>query len=229
MAIAFVEGKPANNITGVATTAAFTNTFAVGQLVVVYIGYDGGADATTSVTDNATTPNTYNAIPLFGVGNGTTMYEQAYYAVVTTAKASPAVTLNFNSAGTNANIIVEYFNGFVGTPTLDQIHSQINASSTTCTSGASPTTTQPTELVVGMGMHISTTSAFSLGTGYTNLVQSSVANRQVAMESKVVSSTGAQTATFTIAAARVNAGGVATFYDAIPGGTPTNLFFPFMA
>jgi hypothetical protein len=39
MALAFVEGKAVTNATGVATTAAFTNTFAVGQLVVVTINY----------------------------------------------------------------------------------------------------------------------------------------------------------------------------------------------
>jgi hypothetical protein len=226
MALAFVEGKAIDNSTGVATTAAFTNAFAVGQLVVVTIAFDGGANTVTSVTDNASVPNTYNLISGASAGNGSTMYLATYYAIITTAKSSPQVTVNYNSSGTNADVIAQYFNGFTGTPTLDKSQSSVNASSTTCTSGATSATTQATELIVGGGVHISTTSVFSLGTGYTNLTTNNISARAVAMESKVVSSTGAQTATFTIAAARVNTGAVTTFYDNAGGGSPpTNLFF----
>lgn len=221
MAIAFVEGKTIDSTTGSATTAAFTNTFAVKQLVVVTIAFDGGSNTVTSITDNASTSNAYVLISNASVGNGTTMYLATYYAVITTAVASAQVTVNYNSTGTNANVAVQYFNGFTTAPTLDQAHAQTNASSTTTTSGATSATAHAAELVVGMGVHISTTSAFSLGTGYTNLTTGNVAARAVAMESKVVSSRAAQTATFTIAAARVNAGAVATFYDAVPNTTTT--------
>lgn len=226
MALAFVEGQVVDNAVGLATTPAFTNTFAVGQLVVVNICYDGGANATTLVADNATVPNTYTLIGAASVGNGTTMYQAVYSSVIATAKASPTVTVTYNSAATNADVVVQYFNGFVGTATLDQSKSQTNASSTTATSGASSATTQATELVVGVATHISTASAFTLGSGYTNLTTNNIANRAVAMESKVVGSTGAQTATFTIAAARVNTGGVITFYDtggAAPAATISTL------
>jgi hypothetical protein len=226
MALAFVEGQVIDNGTSVATTPAFTNSFAVGQLVVVCIAFDGGANAVTSVVDNAAVSNTYNLISTASVGNGTTMYLATYYSIITTAKASPTVTVNYNSAATNADVCVQYFNGFVGTATLDKSVAQTNASSTTCTSGASAATTQSVELVVGMGVHISTTSAFTLGAGFTNLTTNNIAARAVAMESLVTASTGAQTANFSIAAARVNAGAVVTFYDNVGGGgTPTNLFF----
>jgi len=72
-----------------------------------------------------------------------------------------------------------------------------------------------------MGVHASTTSAFSLGSGYTNLTTNNVSARAVAMESKVVAATGAQTATFSIAAARVNIGGVVTFSDVPRNAAPS--------
>jgi hypothetical protein len=64
-----------------------------------------------------------------------------------------------------------------------------------------------------MGTYTGTATTFTLGSGYTNLTADNVSNEAVAMESKVVSSTGTQTATFTLGAARVNTGGVVTFYD----------------
>lgn len=219
MAIAFIEGQVIDNGTGIATTPAFTNAFAVGQLAVVTIAFDGGANTTTSVTDNATTPNTYTLISGSSVGNGTTMYLATYWAKITTAKASPTVTVNYNSATTNADVCVQYFNGFVGTPTLDQSKSTVNTTSTTVTSGASSATTVAAELVVGAGVYISTATTFTLGAGYTNLTANNIAARAVAMESKVVAATGAQTATFTLGATRVNTGAVSTFYDAVGGGT----------
>lgn len=208
----FVEGKVVTNGTGVATTPAFTNAFVAGQLVVVNIIYDGGVTGlTTSVVDSK--GNTYHQVGSFALADSATIAIDAWYAVITTGGAAPTVTVNFNSAATNVNVVVQYFNGFTGTPTLDKAKSQFNTSSTTVTSGASAATIVATELVVGLAGHAATVSAFSLGSGYTNLTQSSVANMQAAMESKMVYATGAQTATFTIAAARVNMGGVLTFYD----------------
>lgn len=229
MSMAFVEGQVKSSGATPATTPAFTNALAVGQLIVVFCGSDGGATGNiTSVTDSK--GNTYTQVPGFNTANGGgTLDVDCWYAVVTTGHtgAAPTVSVNFNAAATNMNAIVQIFNGFTGTPTLDQSHTSDNTSSTTVTSNASAATVQAVELVVGGGVHASTVSAWTLGTGYTNLTSSDVGARSAAMESKVVSSTGAQTATFTLAAARVNMGGVLTFYDNAGGGggTPTNLFF----
>lgn len=227
MALAFVEGQVIDNGTGVATTPAFTNSFVTGQLVVITACFDGASDTTTSITDNATTHATYikvtNASGLAG-GAGTN-YKAVYYAVWAATKASPTITVNFNSAATNCNVVVQYFNGFTGTPTLDVSATQANLSSTTVTSPTSSATAQATELVIGSGGYTGTVTTFSLGSGYTNLTQSNVANRAGAMESKVVSSTGTQVATFTLAVAKANGASVTSFYDAVAGATPTNLFY----
>jgi hypothetical protein len=215
MSMAFVEGQVIANATGVATTPAFTNTFALGQLVVVTVNFSGGTNPTTSVTDNASTPNTYTLISGASIANGATLYQAVYYAVITTAKASPTVTVNYSSASNNAGVVVQYFNGFVGTPTLDQSGSSANTTSTTVTSGASSGTTQNNELVIGMGVYHAGTTTFTLGAGYTNLTQlnNSTDTVGVAMESNLVATMNAQTATFTLGTTNVNIGGVLTFYD----------------
>lgn len=212
MALAFVEGQSVTDIAGVATTPAFTNSFAVGQLVVVAMTYSGTIDATTSVVDNATPSNTYTKI------DGATLASQGqvmYYSVITTAKASPTVTVNFNSTSTNIGVVVQYFNGFVDTPYIDRAVRKTNSSSTTVTSGTSPVLNKTVELVVGTGHYLAGTTTFTLGAGYTNLTQlnNSTNGVAVAMESLVTSSVDALAATFTLGAANPNSGGLVAFAD----------------
>lgn len=218
MALAFVQGVVKNATATPAAFPAFGTAVAVGDLIVVLAGGDGGVTGTVvSVTDSL--GNTYTQVPSFDFANaGGTLNMDAWYSVVTHAGSSNVVTVAFHDTLENFNGVVQHFNGFTATATLDKRSTSSNASSTTCTSGATATTTNANEIVIGMGIHASTTSAFSLGTGYTNLTQSNVSARATAMESKIVSATGAQTATFSIAAARVNMGGVLTFYDGAGGG-----------
>jgi hypothetical protein len=218
MAIAFLEGQVADTIITPAVTPAFTNAFALGQIVVVGCNMDAALTGlVTSVSDSK--GNTYARVPSFDIaGGGGTLALDCWWAIVTNTGAAPTVTVNFDDSSTNMNIVVQVFSGFVGTATFDKKSTSDNASSTTCTSGATGVTSQNVELVVGLGVHNLATSAFSLGAGFTTLTQSSVADRQGAMQSLVTASAGAQTSNMTIAAARVNIGGVATFYDAVAGG-----------
>lgn len=226
MAMAFVEGQVKNSAASPATTPAFTNAVATGQLVVAYPCFDVGAAAlTTAVTDNK--GNLWVAAPLFYTFSATNnLALDCWYTIITVPATAGTYTasLAFNDTAASTNWVVQYFNGFVGVPTIDQAAKSINASSTTLTSGATGATTAATELVIGGGVHTGTVSAITLGTGYTNLTTSSVANRQSAMESKVVGATGAQTANFTIAAARASIGGVVTFQDLTSGAStfPSN-------
>jgi fibronectin-binding autotransporter adhesin len=214
---AFVEGQSVTNSTNTAVTPPFTNSFAVGQLVVVTAMYSGGANATQSIFDNASPSNQYNFIAGASgqvVSGGA--YIAVYYSIIRTAKTSPTVTIQYNSAATNIAVTAQYFNGFVGTPILDISKLSVNTTSTTVTSGASGSTTQANELVVGMGVYdYGTNTTYSLGSGYSNLTQANDATNSVtaAMESKIVSAIGAQTATFTLATTNVNGGAVVSFYD----------------
>lgn len=220
MALAFVEGQVKDSGTTPATTPAFSATIVAGQLLVAYGGLDGGSTGDmTGVTDSK--GNTWTHVPGMDIANaGGTLSLDAWYCVPVTGGTSFTVSVAFDDVNSNCNAVVQYFNGFTGVPTLDKVQHSSNTSSTTATSGATATLTQSVELVVGGAVHASTTSAYSLGSGFTNLTQSSVSARQSGMESLVSAATTAQTANFTIAAARVNIGGVVTFYDFI--AAPTN-------
>lgn len=226
MAIAFATGVVKNATASPAATTGLSPV--AGNLIVVYMGMDAGSNTITGVSDNK--GNTYVQIPgmsLSGASGGATL--DAWYTVVTIPGASFTINVAFNAATSNMNVIAQLFTGFIGTPTLDKVKSTDNASAvTTMTSGATAATTRAVELVVGGAVHTSTVSAFSLGAGYTNLTQSSIAARQAAMESLVTSATGAQTATFGIAAARTGVAGVATFYDAGAVSTPNSNFLMLM-
>lgn len=215
MAIAFVQGVVKSATASPAAVTGLSPT--TGQLLVAFIGFDA-TNTVTSVTDNKSNTWTHIAgMYLAGDSGGASI--DAYYCIPTTVGASFTVDVAFSAATSNINVVIQSFNGFTGTPTLDQLKSQDNPSPTTSvSSGATPTTTQAVEIVVGGGIHTSTTSAWTLGTGYTNLTSSDVTSRSMAMESKLTSSTGAQTATFTVAASRTSMGGVATFYDNTGGG-----------
>lgn len=194
-----------------------------GDLIVVLAGGDGGITGlATSVTDSK--GNTYTRVPSFDFANaGGTLNMDAFYSVVTTGHTGTGnvITLNFDSVNENCVVVAQHFNGFTGTATFDQKKTQSNTTSTTCTSGNTGTLAQAVSLVVGMGIHDSTVSAFTLGAGYTNLTTVSIAARQAAMESKVTAATTATAATFTIAATRVNMGAALVFYDGAGSVTTT--------
>lgn len=213
--MAFVQGVSSNGSAGTSPQAApaFGTSVAVGDLIVVLAGGDGGqtGDA-TGVTDSL--GNTYTRVPSFDFANtGGTLNMDAWYSVATHAGASNVVSLAFNAANENCVLVVQHFNGFVGTATLDQKHTSSNATGTSSTSGATGTLAHATSLIVGLHIHDSTVSAFTLGTGYTNLTTVSIAARQAGMQSKVVAATTAVTSLMTIAATRINMGGVLVFFD----------------
>lgn len=221
MALAFVEGKVISSGSSPATTPAFTNALVAGQLMVVFIGGDDGTTGNvSSVTDSK--GNTYHQLPSFQfVSVGNNIMLDVWYAVITTGGAAPTVTCTFNDGNTNINVVAQYFNGFTGTPTTDVNAKSTNASSTTAALGTTAATAQAIELVVGGAVHTGATSAYTLGSGFTNLTQSNVANRSIAMQSKVVGSTGTQTGSLTIASARASLGGIVTFYDQATTTTTT--------
>jgi len=203
------------------------------DLIVLFAMGDGGSlaiPAVSNVTD--TLANTFTEVPNFEFANvAGTQNMGVWYAVVTNAGSNDVITVTFNASAENFAGVVQQFTGFTGTATLDKMSTTTTATaSTTCAMGTTGVTTQANEVVIGGCEHASTASAFSLGTGYSNLTQISVAARQSAMQSKIISSTGAQTGKMTIAAARVNIGGIVTFYDNAPppsglySGTPVARF-----
>lgn len=214
MAIAFVGTATASNATGVAVTSAFAATTATGQLIVVSYGDDSATSTTfTSMADNKS--NTYLPIGSFQI-NGMTY--RMFYSVLTAGGTGHTVTANWSTvASSRATLVAQYFNGFTGTPTLDQTAGATGAS-TSANPGTTGATINANELIVIGAVHDAAVSGFSLGTGFTNLGTVSVANAQNGQESNVVSATGTQTGFLTIAASRNWGAQIATFYDSIGGG-----------
>lgn len=213
MAIAYVSGATANDTTTSAVTGSLGTT-ATGQLIVLTISDDSALNSVvTTVTDNK--GNTYARVDITATGDVLTNSSstQMWYAVTTAAGASHTVTVTWSdAAASRLTAAAQYFNGFTGTPTIDKIISA-TGSSTSASPGTSGVTVANDELVVIGAGHDGATSAFSLGTGYTNLTTVTVTNATVGQESKVVSATGTQTGTMTIAATRAWGAILATFRD----------------
>lgn len=221
MALAFVSTGTVSDATGTATTTSLGTT-ATGQLIVVsYADDSAGTTTFTSMTDNATTPNTYTAADSFRL-NAVTY--RLFYAVVTTANAAHTVRVNWSTAAASrGTVVAQYFNGFTGVPTIDQATGGTGTGTSANTGITTGATINANEIVVVGAAHAATVSAFSLGAGYTNLGTVSVANAQIAQESKVVAATGTQTGVLTIAASRAWASSIATFYDLVAAGNPPQI------
>jgi hypothetical protein len=161
--------------------------------------------------------NTYTPCGAFVLNSVT---YRMFYTVVTAGGTGLVVTANWSTAAAaRATLVAQYFNGFTGTPTLDKTNTGTGTSTTAAPSNTA-VTTQAAELVVVGAGHAGISSAFSLGSGYTNLGTVAVANAGIAQESKVVAATGAQSGSLTIASSLAWAAFIATFYDLASGPAP---------
>lgn len=196
MAISLVQTT--SNFTSSATSLT-TPVFGAGNtpgntIIVAIHGYNGAGNPIATVTD--TLGNTYHqvAAPL---NYNASAWVAIYYAY-NIGSGSNAVTVASANAGTQYSIIAREYSGLTTTDPLDKTaNSGTSGNGTTPSSGATATTTQASELVIGMAANwLSYT--FTAGSGYGNIANASDAgNSSLGMEDKIVSSTGAQTATFT--------------------------------
>lgn len=218
-AFGFFQGTTCSVTVSPCATTNFASTVVAGDLIVVTVVDDSGiAEPAMTVTD--TGGNTYTRIADTAANDTGTL--TLWYARVVTGGASFKVTVtNTGGAFARLDAVAQEFNGFTGTVTFDKVSGFVSGSSVSPLSLTSGTLTQANELVVGSFAHYATISAFSLGSGYTNLGTVNVANAASAQESKVVAATTAVTAGATIAASREWNAYVATFYDNTGGGGGT--------
>lgn len=195
MAISFVQGKSGTNASGATSTtstAAFSSNTTLGNLIIVGIANDGTAGSVTSVTD--TQGNSYSLV----VRNTalTAVTAEIWVAVVTTAGASNVVTANqgFNDGA----IFAQEWSGLATSSFTDQLAR--GTGSTTTMTATTAATTVANELIFAVGeVDLSGSNTITVGAGYSNFLTASSSFVRGAIESKTVSSTGAQTATMTIA------------------------------
>lgn len=176
---------------------------------LLFVGISTGGTV-SSVSDGT---NTYTQIDV--IQNGNRLY--GFYAANISSGITTVTVHCSNGSGIVA--IVREYSGLTTTP-LDKHTIQSQSFDNPASSGATATTTQASELVIGyIGSNGSDT--FSLGSGYGNLVSqdNGFVNAIVGLEDATVSSTGAQTATFGTGGGGTYVVGVATFKAASGGAT----------
>lgn len=213
MAGAFVQSTTGNAVTSPTVTTAFASATTGTNLIFVVTSDDSGlTTSVTAVTDNKS--NTYTKI--LHVAGTSSM--SVWYAKNIAGGSGHTVSVTWNEANTGrCAVAAQELSGLDTTAPLDKSTSA-TGTSTAPSSGASAATVQADELVCGALSYGGTVTTTTLGSGYTNLGKVDVANTGVAAESKVVAATGAQTATFTLAASRTWLAAVVTFKAAGGGG-----------
>jgi hypothetical protein len=190
MAIALVQTQTG---TSSSTTLGLTwsgNT-TTGNLIVISIVT---TSTLSSIVDSQS--NTYSVVGSTLTANTDNNY--TYYAKNITGGTTPTVTITIASTA-EIDAIVREYSGLDTSSPLDQVAGASAGFSTSPSSGATSTTTQADELVIGWSAAASNNPTYVLGSGYGNLSTQNGTGGGIAMEDKIVAATGAQTATFTSA------------------------------
>lgn len=227
MPAAHVQGTTGKGATATVTTAAFPGATTASNCIVVAIADDSGISGQiSSVADSK--GNAYTQLMQTPLTSTLTVF----YAVNIAGGTGHTITVNWSLAnGSNLAVVAQEFSGIVKTtPAFDFAQTNTGGTDTAATSGASSPSTQNDELILGFCATAGAAITFTAGSGYSNVISSAQVDTNVAMESKVVSTTGAQTATFTLSAARDWVTGVSGFLAAAPPPPPAKVpgaFLPF--
>lgn len=195
------------------TTSAFGSNTTVGNILIAVCEADVTSTNGCTVTDNK--GNSWTRI--LSQAPSTVFDMEMWYTVITSGGSSHTVTMTDTGGGVDSNLIVEEWSGNANTPFDVSASAQdVTGISTAPNSGATASTALTDELVIG-GTAVAGAPTLTLGSGYTNLTRVATTFTALGFESKVVSATGAQTATFTAGAAGSWACGVATFKNTSAG------------
>lgn len=180
----------------------FTNNTSQGNAIMVAV-----YDATTTVsgvTDSI--GSTYIHAPTFPISANSTGID-FWYAIDIAAGTTPTVTVTFSGSG-NCGVIIAEYSGVATRAKADITCSATGTTGTTISTAASKVTAYPTELVIGlMGSQVN--PAPTAGAGYGNLVTNNLTGTDwMAIEDKTVTTTGAQTITFGVAAGVFSIAGI---------------------
>lgn len=211
MAISYVQSTTgvSSGSTVPTVSTPFGSATTAGNLVVVTIADDSGLNnGVTGVTDSLN--NTYTQV--FATHGTSSM--QMWYAILASGAAGMTINVTWNVINTpGVTFVVQEFSGINQKTPLD--NSKFSAA-TTSVNVASPAVSNDLSqaLLIGAGIHAGASAAWTIGANYTNMVSNDVANRSVAMESRIVTNISSQTATFTIASSLEWIGAIAIFNPA---------------
>lgn len=211
MAITLIQQVTGSLVSGTGNMTASLATTATGNTLVVGISIaPATTDVTTALGDGTNT--------LARIGLGTQLnnvsglgFVVLYYKENITGLTTPTMTWQHSGTQSACMVVAEY-SGLLTSGSLDQ-SKYGTGTGTALSTGASGVTTNANEVVVAFGGTDFGNNAYTLGAGYGHLKQAGNINADGAMEDKIISSTGAQTATLT--ASTTDWGmGLATFIGA---------------
>jgi hypothetical protein len=234
MAIAINTGNiQQNNLTGGPFTQAIT--VSAGSIIHVFVVCDdnSGGGGSTNVTCADSLNGSYTQLDLIDdtITNG---FLVAQFCFINTAAGADTITLTLTpNAGAVYITVLEITGG--ATTAIDVHGGQLQASPGTgtdaVTSGNVTSTAQPALVLGAAELSGFSDTSISVGTGFASAV---AAGFYLNIESKRVTATGTQAATFTTTAGTVGGVNLVAVYDEAGGGGGggtqpiTAAFFPFL-
>lgn len=216
MAISVVQRKAGQDSSGAGPSAvvAFTSNNTAGNAIIVILtGQDSTLALWTSdyplVSDSQ--GNTYTQIyNSFNLAN--TTGTRAYVSFNIKAGANTVTQLDSSDP---CVLMVYEVSGLASSSVLDQSATAVITTSTSFVSGNTPTTTIADELIIGIGATTNTTAqSWTLGAGYSNILQQTGAAMSAATQERIVAATGAYSSTLTAASAGSGTATILTFKGA---------------
>jgi hypothetical protein len=226
MAAVFIQSAvAANNGNPTSIAVTFTNKVQKGNFIFIAIAVDvTTANPVASIRDNL--GNVYTKIA--STASAASTLDRWYTKNIRGGKAITITATATSPATPDWNIIVREYSGVDINNPLDK-SAVATGSSTTPSSGASAATTTENEVVIGSNASDNgTDQTYTLGAGYSNLVSKTdvVTFTDEGTEDKIISATGAQTATFTLGTSAGWVCAVDTFRAASTGGINLNRLRP---
>jgi hypothetical protein len=202
--IALVQANAGQGVGVGSVSVAFPASTTPGNLIIAFVRM-ATPSQTVSVTDSA--GNTYvDAVAHTQTLDGSQVH--LFYARNISAATTNTVTATFSASNTQPWLAIYEYKGLSTSNPLDQT-AQAEGSSSAPSTGPTPTTTSPNELVFA-GFEFSSSYWEAPGSGFT-LQQYDTQNSPAATESMVVNSTGSYTASLALSSSPTWSAVVATF------------------
>lgn len=226
MAVARVQEVISYAGSAAETSHTFTTGVAVaaGDHLILTVGMALNSISVSSITDSKS--NSYQVdVTTTGVANGETIAIcSGRMATALTATDTITVTI---SASATMTVYADEWSGLATSSWKDQSAVQEQAATASPSSGATSTTTQASELVVGATIYSGTHSPTTVGTGFTarklDLTPTGSFIRTQSSEYQVVSSAGAQTASFGLSGTTNTETAVVTYKAAVAASSVPSL------
>lgn len=181
---------------GTSRAGTWGSNTTTGNTIIVAVAPAVAANNVTSITDSQ--GNTYVHDVRNTAGAGSHPQIEIWHAENITGGTTPTITVNWTNS-TNCAWIAREYSGLATSSTLDKTAGS-SGTNNAPSSGATATTSQNDELVIGAVSYPTTTVTMTAGSGYANASQKGSTgagtSSLVAVEDKTVAATGAQTATF---------------------------------